>query len=94
MVKVTPNSGRTTLTSESDATINSKMLDQLLGMADRYRGEGHVRQAMEMYWALVDQHAGTAQAKSARLGLMGQAQTYEQQGARHVARAIYERLLA
>ena len=49
---------------------------------------------MEMYWALVEQHAGTAQARSARVGLMGQAQAYEQQGARHVARAVYERLLA
>lgn len=76
-----------------DSSVNDRLLDRLLGMAHRYRSEGNLRQAMEMYWALLENHTGTAQAHGARVSLLDQAEAYERDGARHVARAIYERLL-
>jgi len=76
-----------------DSSVNGRMLDRLLGMAHRYRSEGNLRQAMEMYWALLENHPGTAQAQGARVSLLDQAEAYERDGAKHVARAVYERLL-
>jgi hypothetical protein len=76
-----------------DSAVTGRMLDRLLGMAHRYRSEGNLRQAMEMYWALLENHPGTAQAQGARVSLLDQAEAYERDGARHVARAVYERLL-
>jgi Tfp pilus assembly protein PilF len=70
-----------------------RMLDRLLGMAHRYHSEGNLRQAMEMYWDLLENHPSTAQAQGARVSLLDQAEAYERDGARHVARAVYERLL-
>jgi hypothetical protein len=76
-----------------DSSVNSRMRDRLLGMAHRYRSEGNLRQAMEMYWALLENHTGTTQADAAHMSLWDQAEAYENGGARHVARAVYERLL-
>jgi len=76
-----------------DSSMNGKMLDRLLGMAHRYRSEGNLRQAMEMYWALLDNHPGTAQAQGARVSLLDQAEAYERAGTSRSARAVYERLL-
>ncbi len=76
-----------------DSAVNGRMLDRLLAMAHRYRSEGNLRQAVEMYWALLENHPGTAQAQGARARLLEQAEAYERDGARHVARAVYVRLL-
>jgi hypothetical protein len=48
---------------------------------------------MELYWNVLENHPGTAQAESACVCLLDQADAYERDGARHVARAVYERLL-
>lgn len=70
-----------------------RSLDHLLAMAHRYRGEGNLRQAMEMYWILSEDHSETEQAQKAQESLLELAEAYERDGARHTARAVYERLL-
>jgi lipopolysaccharide biosynthesis regulator YciM len=67
-------------------------LDHLLTMAQRYRSEGKLRQAMDLYWVLLEDHPETTQAQGARGGLLELADVYEHDGLRHQARAIYERL--
>jgi hypothetical protein len=76
-----------------DLSVNGRILDRLLGMAHRYRSEGNLRQAMELYWNVLENHPGTAQAEGACACLLDQADAYERDGAGHVARAVYERLL-
>lgn len=68
-------------------------LDHLLAMAQRYHGEGNLRQAMEIYWTLAEDHSDTAQAQAAQEKLLELARFYERDGSRHQARAVYERLL-
>lgn len=75
----------------SDVIVRS--LDHLLAMAQRYRGEGNVRQAMEIYWMLSEEHSDTAQGQGAQERLLELAHVYESDGYRHQARAVYERLL-
>ncbi len=75
----------------SDAVHRS--LDHLLAMAHRYRREGNLRQAMEMYWKLLEDHPGTAQSLEAQESLLELAETYDRDNARHTARAVYERIL-
>jgi len=48
---------------------------------------------MDLYWYVLENHPGTAQAEGACVSLLDQADAYERDGARHVARAVYERLL-
>jgi hypothetical protein len=72
--------------------IGHRSLDDLLSMAHRYRGEDSVWQATEMYWRLSDDYSGTPQSLEAEKSLLEMAETYERAGARHMARAIYERL--
>lgn len=67
-------------------------LDHLLAMAHRYRSEGSLWQAMEMYWRLSEDHSETAQALEAQESLLELAEAYERDDARHAARAVYERL--
>jgi lipopolysaccharide biosynthesis regulator YciM len=67
-------------------------LDHLLTMAQCYRSEGKLRQAMDLYWMLLEDHPETTQAQGARSRLLELADVYEQDGLRHQARAIYERL--
>lgn len=67
-------------------------LDHLLAMAHRYRHEGQLRQAMEMYWMLLEDHSSTAQALEAQKSLLELADAYEREDERHTARAVYERL--
>jgi hypothetical protein len=69
-----------------------RSLDDLLAMAHRYHSEGNVWQAMDMYWMLTDTHSGTVQALDAQMSLLELAETYERDDARHMARAVYERL--
>ncbi|WP_315705134.1 MULTISPECIES: hypothetical protein [unclassified Bradyrhizobium] len=69
-----------------------RSLDDLLAMAHRYRHEGCLWQAMEMYWMLSEDHYGTAQAMEAEGSLLELADAYKHEGARHAARAVYERL--
>ena len=68
-------------------------LDHLLQMADTYRGENSLRQAMEIYFELAEAHGDTPQGQHARQWLMAIAEQYEFAGNRRQARSIYERLL-
>lgn len=78
---------------EEAPPIDLAVLDRLLAMANAYRSEGHHRQAMELYWELAEDHPGTPQFDVARTVLLELAAAYERQGARRMARSIYERLL-
>jgi hypothetical protein len=68
-------------------------LDHLLAMAQRYRREGSLRQAMAIYWTLSEDYFETEQGRGAQSGLLEMADYFENDGSRHQARAIYERLL-
>lgn len=84
---------RSPVKSEADAGPNQALLERLLAMAHRYRSEGNVGQAVELYWTLAENYLGTPQADAARAVLLELATSYERDGARHMARSIYERLL-
>ncbi len=94
-----PDSQTTPLPAESaaaDATAPASgpsLLDRLLAMANRYQRGGEVRQAAEMYWMLLEDHAGTPQAAAAHTHLLGLAEGYEAEGKQRMARAMYERLM-
>lgn len=62
-------------------------------MADTYRQAGSLRQAVEMYFELVREHADTSQALQAEERLLDVARLYEQTGELRQARGIYEQLL-
>jgi len=70
-----------------------RVLARLLAMADTYRESGSLRQAIEMYFELIREHADTPQALQAEKRLMGVARSYEQAGELRQARGIYEQLL-
>jgi len=70
-----------------------RVLARLLAMADTYRESGSLRQAIEMYFELIRDHADTPQALQAEKRLMGVARSYEQAGELRQARGIYEQLL-
>ena len=78
---------------EADAGANQMLLKLLLAMAQRYRCEGKLREAMDLYWELVEDHPGTADAGAAKAVLLELAASYERNDASHMARSIYERLL-
>ncbi len=79
---------------EAHAGANHVLLERLLSMAQRYRSEGNVREAMGLYWKLAGDHPGTAEADAAGAMLLELAASYERNDAPHMARSIYERLLA
>lgn len=79
---------------EADTGANHVLLDRLLAMAQRYRSRGDLREAMELYWELAEDHPGTAEADAASAMLLELAASYERNEAPHMARSIYERLLA
>ena len=70
-----------------------EVLVRLMEMADRYRAANEIRQAIEIYFELVEDHEDSPQAKQARRCLMEIAVEYERVGGRRQARGIYERLL-
>ena len=69
------------------------LLERLFAMAQRYRKDGNLRQASEMYWTLVTDHADTPQAQAATSELLLLAEGYERAGNQHMARGMYERLM-
>ena len=62
-------------------------------MADTYYQGGSLRQAIELYFELVRDHAGTPQAAQAEERLLEVARTYERAGELRQARGIYEQLI-
>lgn len=83
-----------TSTTEEGSVINQILLGRLLKMAQQYQREGNLRQATELCWTLVDDHSGTAQAEEAKVVLLMLAEGYERSDDRHMARSMYERLMA
>jgi hypothetical protein len=71
----------------------SRVLVRLLKMADTYRGTGSLRQAIEIYFELVNKYDETSEARMAEERLMEVGRTYERSGELRQARGIYERLL-
>ena len=84
-------SNRNSLTA--GAAASQALIGRLLVMAHRYRSEGNLRQATELYWTLVEDYPGTPQADAARAVLLELATSYERNDARRMARSLYERLL-
>jgi len=78
---------------EAGAAADQALLGRLLAMAHRYRRQGNLRQATELYWTLAEDYPGTPQAGAAKAVLLELATSYEREGARHMARSMYERLL-
>lgn len=72
---------------------SSKVLSRLLRMAETYRAAGNLRQALEMYFELVEQHPLSGEATMAGDILLEVAEDYEENGEFHSARSIYERML-
>lgn len=76
-------------TSDAD----SRALDHVLGMADHYRADNLLRQAAEMYFEVLNGYHSTPESARAHQRLLEIAEHYENIGAPHQARGIYERLL-
>lgn len=70
-----------------------EVLDQLLALARHYLLSEQRRQAMDILWSLLERQFHTTQGRVARAELLELAQRYDAEGARHIARGIYERLL-
>lgn len=70
-----------------------RVLPRLLAMADTYYRGGSLHQAIELYFELVHDHDGTAQAQEAEQRLLDVARTFEESGELRQARGIYEQLL-
>ena len=81
------------VTVEVPASVNNVLLERLLAMAHQYRSEGKIQEAMAMYWNLAEDYPGTTQSNGAKELLMETAAKYAREGAPHMARSIYERLL-
>jgi hypothetical protein len=71
-----------------------EMLDRLIAMARRYLKEGNNQQAADILWMLVTDQSQAHQAEVAKEELMALAEHYERAGTPHLARSIYERLMA
>lgn len=71
----------------------SPLLTKLLSIADMYRAEKSIHQAMSIYFELAEDHAGTPEAYEALERLLDVAKKYEDAGEIRQARSLYERLL-
>jgi tetratricopeptide (TPR) repeat protein len=78
----------------ASAVASQTLLERLLFMAQQYRKEGNFRQAIELLWTLVEGHLKTPQGAAAKAELLSLADEYESNDDRHMARSIYERLMA
>ena len=87
----TPGNGEPAILEAGAA--NHALHGRLLAMAHRYRSEGNLRQATELYWTLAEDYPGTPQADASREVLLELAEGYERNEARRMARSMYERLL-
>ncbi len=91
-MQVQQSASQSALFLEHRSEVILQSLDHLSAMAQHYRREGSLRQAMDIYWMLSEDHSETAQALAAQDILLELARVYEHDGSRHQARAIYERL--
>lgn len=75
------------------ASPESSVLSRLLRMADNYRSANMLRQALEIYWDLAENHSSTPEAQQARQRLLAICEWYETQGKLHHARAMCQRMM-
>lgn len=73
-------------------TPHSRARSRLLAMADDYLRSGSLHQAIEMYFHLMGECPGTAEADQAEERILEVADYHERAGEMRLARAIYERL--
>jgi pentatricopeptide repeat protein len=71
----------------------SRALHRLLAMADSYLREGSIRQALEMYYDMMNRHPETAEALQAEERILEVARLHEEAGEFHNARAIYDQMV-
>ena len=76
------------LVEERPSDVTYQSVAHLLAMAHRYQRESKVCQAMDTYWMLLEDHAGTAQSHEAEESLLKLAETYERDDAPHSARYL------
>jgi hypothetical protein len=92
-VVIPPTPRRTEDEDEPISPQRKLVLDHLISMANLYARNGSLRQAIELYFALVNEHGDTDQSVQACDRLMAVAQQYENNGELRLARGIYERIL-
>jgi len=92
-VVIPPTARETDNEDEPLSPQRKQVLDHLIGMANLYARNGSLRQAIELYFAVVNEHGGTDQSVQACDRLMAVAQQYENHGELRLARGIYERIL-
>jgi hypothetical protein len=80
--------------TDANAMVIRMLLERLLAMAQRYRHDGAIREAMELYWEIAEEYPQTPEAAMSRAVLLDLAVSFERHAAPHMARSIYERLLA
>jgi hypothetical protein len=81
------------ITIEAPRDPRSKVLPRLMAMADHYLKTGSLRQALEMYFDLYQNHEGSPEAAKAEDRILEVARIHEENGELHLARAIYEQLI-
>ena len=87
------------LTGDADApaapvsSMKQMLLTRLVLMAQRYRNEGQMRQATEMFWGLIKDYPDTPESEVAKAELLKLAEGHERAGNLHMARGMYEQLM-
>ncbi len=71
----------------------SSLLARLLRMADGYRRENAPRQAIHLYFQVMNEHPDSPEGKQAREWLLEIGEQYERNGELRQARSLYEQLL-
>ncbi len=75
------------------SSMKQALLTRLVLMAQRYRQEGQMRQATEMFWALIKDYPDTPESETAKAELLKLAEGHERAGNLHMARGMYEQLM-
>lgn len=82
------------MSDENPAPVESNpLLGKLLAMARRAQREGSSRQAMELYWSIIDKYPDTSEAGVSKNELFAIAEGFERAGNVRMARGMYERLM-
>lgn len=76
-----------------ETTLSNPLLGRLLKIADGYRAENALHQAMSIYFELAEKYPGTPEASDALERLLEIGDRYEQEGEVRQARSLYERML-
>ena len=75
------------------SSMKQLLLTRLVLMAQRYCQEGQMRQATEMFWALIKYYPDTPESETAKAELLKLAEGHERAGNLHMARGMYEQLM-